>query len=285
MNPPGIETGLTLKDIPAFRRAVRSWFRENGRSLPFRYEPDPYRVLVSEVMLQQTPVERVVPRYFAFVERFPAFSDLAEGSLRDVLSAWQGLGYNRRALSLHETAKEVVSGFAGALPRDPRILKGFPGIGPATAASVPVFAFNEPHAFLETNIRRVFLHFFFSCAERPVSDREILPLAEAALDRKDPRSWHYALMDLGSTLKKHVPAPNRRSLHHARQGPFKGSNREIRGLVLRLLLEIGPLQERGLLDEIGEKSGAARGRVRGIVGDLVREGLLGKKAGRLFIPG
>ncbi len=151
---------------------------------------------------------------------------------------WQGLGYNRRAKYLQESAKKVVNEFGGTLPQDQKILATFPGIGAATAASICTFAFNAPVAFIETNIRRVFIHHFFNDAES-VSDKDILPMVESTLDRENPREWYWALMDYGAHLAKTMPNPNRRSKHYTKQSKFEGSNRQIRGAIVRLLLDQG----------------------------------------------
>ena len=189
--------GRTIPGIPEFQRIVLSHYEKSGRRMPWRDTPDPYPVLVSEIMLQQTQVERVIVKFPAFVSAFPDFPSLAAAPLPDVLSAWQGLGYNRRALALRACAEIVVSRYRGALPADPGILSGFPGIGHATASSICAFAFNMPVVFIETNIRRVFIHFFFPGACK-VSDSEILPLVEQALLPGEPPrlvlgadgSWH-----------------------------------------------------------------------------------------------
>lgn len=220
----------------AFREIVLSYFAENGRDLPWRRTRDPYRILVSEFMLQQTQVTRVLPKYEEFLEAFPDFESLAAAPLASVLRRWQGLGYNRRALALKRTAEMVVKEHGGRLPREEAVLRGFPGIGPATAAAVAAFAFGDAHPFLETNIRAAFLHHFFPLDD-DVPDSVLHPLAEAALDREDPRTWHYALMDYGSMLKRAHDNPSRRSRHHTRQPVFQGSRRQLRAAVLRVVLD------------------------------------------------
>ncbi len=187
-------------------------------------------------MLQQTQVERVQEKYRAFIAAFPDLSSLSRAPLKDVLSIWQGLGYNRRAIALQRTAQEVIEKNKGGFPSSVDALMQFPGIGRATASAIAAFAFNRPVVFLETNIRRVFIHFFFQERE-DVRDVELLPLVEEALDLSNPREWYYALMDYGSMLKKAVPNPNRKSVHYQRQAPFEGSQRQLRGLLLRNLLQ------------------------------------------------
>jgi A/G-specific adenine glycosylase len=232
--------GASPAAIAAFRAQILDHYARFGRDLPWRRTHDPYAVLVSEVMLQQTQVSRVLGRWERFLERFPGFDALAAAPLAEVLSEWQGLGYNRRAANLRRIAETVVRESGGALPRDPAVLQTLPGLGAATAASVSVFAYGTPVAFIETNVRAVYLHVFFADTDG-VRDAELVPIAEAALDREDPDRWHWALMDYGVELKRSLPNPSRRSAHHARQGRFEGSSRQLRGKVLRALLAAGPL--------------------------------------------
>jgi len=278
--PPGT-AGRYLPDrsgILAFRSMVRRYYRQHGRQMAWRQSTDPYRILVSEIMLQQTQVERVTVKYPEFVAAFPDFDALAAAPLADILRAWQGMGYNRRAIALQKCAVLVRDEFDGVLPRDPKTLVQFPGIGKATASSIAAFAFNQPVVFIETNIRRVFIHFFFQDRDT-VFDNDILPLVQSALDKKDPRTWYWALMDLGSTLKKIRDNPNRRSAHYTKQSAFEGSDRKIRGLVLRLLLSSGGME----IAEIAKRVPADPDRVRRIVTSLENEGFLGRSGNRIVV--
>ena len=187
-------------------------------------------------MLQQTQTGRVEDKFTAFIARFPTIQVLAEAPFSEVLRYWKGLGYNRRAKYLHDTARTVVEEFDSVLPDDPAVLVRFPGIGQATAASISVFAFNQPHAFVETNIRTVFIHFFFP-DRSTVADDEILDLVAQTMDRDNPRDWFYALMDYGVMLKKMVGNLSRRSSGYRKQSRFEGSDRQLRGRILALLLE------------------------------------------------
>ena len=226
---------MTTSKTKEFQELIWDYYHDNARDMPWREDPNPYGVVVSEVMLQQTQVSRVMEKFPEFVGRFDGFMSLAQASPADVITVWQGLGYNRRALNLHRLAKMVVDEYGGELPSDPSDLVKLPGIGPGTAGSIAAFAFDAPVVFIETNIRRVFIHHFFEDREG-VDDKELMPLVEEALDKEHPREWYYALMDYGTYLAKTVPNPNRRSRHHTRQSKFEGSDRQIRGAILRALV-------------------------------------------------
>lgn len=263
-----------MSDAGEFRQAVYAHYRERGRSFPWRETRDPYRILVSEFMLQQTQTERVIPKYQAWLERYPTTKSLAEASLKDILALWSGLGYNRRARNLQEACRAVEALYGGSIPREARLLETLPGIGPYTAGAVSTFAFGEPNVFIETNIRSVFIHFFFTGRER-VTDRMILPLIEETLDRGDPRSWYYALMDYGSALKRTVGNPSRSSAHHVRQASFQGSRREARGAVLRRLSTLGDSRA----STIAEEEGIELKRILDALKDLSSEGFVAEKDG------
>jgi len=225
---------LSKVKTESFQQFIWDFYKKNGRPFAWRNIEDPYCVVVSEIMLQQTKKHRVEKKYDAFIEAFPTFKDLAEGSLRDVLSLWQGLGYNRRAKALYTIAQKVMNEFDGVLLQSPEILQTFPGIGAATAGSICAFAFNMPTVFIETNVRAVFLHHFFAHKEG-VKDQELFPLIAQAVDQDNPREWYYALMDYGVMLKKQHANPNKRSAHYTTQSKFEGSDRQIRGIILKLL--------------------------------------------------
>jgi len=239
-------TALTARRAAAFRTTVYGYYERHGRRFPWRETADPYRILVSEVMLQQTQAPRVLLKYEEFVRLFPDAATLAAASLHDVLSAWQGLGYNRRALALKQSAERIVTLHGGIVPRDEESLVSLPGVGPATACAVRVFAFNEPVILIETNIRAVFIH-HFPPQEESVADSNLRPLIEKTLDRNNPRRWYNALMDYGTFLKKAHANPARKSAHHRRQSPFEGSVRQVRGAILRLILEEVKLSKRDLI--------------------------------------
>lgn len=227
---------LSASAIRDFRDVVYEYFRANRRLFPWRDPSDPYDILVSEVMLQQTQADRVVPKYREFVRVFPTISALASASAKEVLALWQGLGYNRRAVMLKRAAEAVVADYGGVLPTEEAELVKLPGVGPYTASAIAAFAGNRPTVVIETNIRSVYIHHFFGDREG-VRDAEIVPLIEQTLDSESPREWYSALMDYGAMLKKTGVNPNRRSAHYVRQGTFEGSSRQLRGQIVKALLE------------------------------------------------
>ncbi len=261
---------LSARAVQKFRRTVYGYYKTHKRMLPWRDIDDPYRVLVSEIMLQQTQASRVLVYYDVFVRRFPTIAALSRAPLRDVLTAWQGLGYNRRALSLKKIADIVMMRHAGKIPLTLEALEGLPGIGKATAAEVYVFSLDKPAVFIETNIRSVFIRSFFPARTRVVHDKTLAPLVSQTLDRRNPRQWYYALMDYGVFLKKHYPNPSRKSAHYRRQSRFEGSRRQLRGRILTLLLGDGTHTESSLCVRLR----VARHTVREVLAQLAREGLI-----------
>jgi len=256
-------------EVTGFRQMVYGYYGSHGRSLPWRETRDPYAILVSEIMLQQTQVDRVREKYREFLDEFPGFDQLARAELSRVLSVWQGLGYNRRAVSLRLCAQAVVDSYEGELPSHVTALEALPGIGPYTARAVAAFAFGEPTPFIETNIRSVFIHHFFPEREA-VRDSEILPLVERTLDRERPRDWYYALMDFGAMLKKAGVNPGRLSAHHSRQSPFRGSNREQRSLILKSILAAPGISAAQLVSALAGEAAAVHRNLQ----QLEREGFI-----------
>ncbi|HWH16400.1 MAG TPA: A/G-specific adenine glycosylase [Candidatus Paceibacterota bacterium] len=222
-----------------FRETVYAHYEREGRHhLPWRRTRDPYRILVSEIMLQQTQVDRVRPLYARFLERFPTVAALAEAPLREVLVLWQGLGYNRRARMLHDAAKAIVATHGGKVPKDIQALEALPGIGHYTARAVAAFAYNADVVFVETNLRTAVIHEFFKDREE-VRDTEILAVLAKAHPAGESRRWYAALMDYGAHLKRSGVRVNAKSATYVKQAPFRGSEREARGALLRALAK-GP---------------------------------------------
>jgi A/G-specific adenine glycosylase len=267
---------LTLARVRAFQKIIYGHYDTQGRDLPWRKKLNPYRVLVSEIMLQQTQVERVIEKFQEFLEAFPDFNALADAPLPRLLTIWQGMGYNRRALALKALAQKVVAEHRGKLPREPESLIALPGIGPYTAGAIVAFAFNRPVVFMDTNIRRVYIHEFFHDRDN-IHDDEIIPFLERTMDSEHPRIWYNALMDYGTKLKKEHVNPNRRSAHYARQSPFENSNRQVRGRILNVLVKEASLTQA----QIVLRSGMDRARVKQNLAQLIEEGFI-KKKGRSF---
>jgi A/G-specific adenine glycosylase len=239
-------------DFAEFQKLVRRRGQELYRDMPWRRDTRPYYILVSELMLQQTQVARVIPKFEAFTMQFPDIRTLAAAPLADVLRLWSGLGYNRRAKYLHEAARRLMTEYTGDMPADYEQLKKLPGIGPGTAGALMAYAFNQPVVFIETNVRTVYFHYFFE-PDKKVSDRELVPLIEATIDTNHPREFYWALMDYGTWLKQNVQKNTGQSVHYKKQSKFKGSIREVRGHIVRLLGEgdmtLECLQEKVLPDE------------------------------------
>ncbi len=301
---------------PQFQKLVWDYYKKSGRhDMAWRKTWNSYRILVSEVMLQQTQVARVEKFYPTFVRMWPTFRTLAKAKTADVLRAWQGLGYNRRAIALQKLAKIVVKDYGGKLPADREKLESLPGIGCGTSGSLMAFAFNQPAVFIETNIRRIFIHHFFP-NRRKVKDIEIEGLVKKTLEifrkrqrsispiipskegtrasrfksmdprlreddtkgRQQAREWYWALMDYGTMLgeKSRIAPktnPNLRSRHYVRQSKFAGSDRELRGAILRTCLQkkrASVVTLTRFLDEPSE-------RVRAICAKLRAEGFLIRK--------
>ena len=258
--------------ITALRAQILAHYREYGRhDLPWRMSEadgsfDPYKILVSEMMLQQTQVPRVVPKYAAFLRQFPTIAILADAPLGSVLAAWQGLGYNRRAKFLWQAARTIAQDLGGTVPESAEELTKLPGVGENTAGAILAYTLNEPAIFVETNIRTVLIHHFF--ADRTdISDNELKPLLTKALDTHNPRQFYWALMDYGSYLKQTVGNLSRASKGYAKQSKFTGSRRQLRGRIVRSLLA-GPMKRMTLLEQLSDI------RTDDVVKELEIEGLI-----------
>lgn len=204
------------------------------RDMPWRTDTRPYYVLVSELMLQQTQVDRVIPKFNAFIAAFPDERTLAQASLADVLILWQGLGYNRRAKYLHDAATMIIDDFDGSFPSTKDALLRLPGVGPNTAGAIMSYAFNQPTVFIETNVRTVYFHHFFPDGDK-VADTQLVPLIEQTIDCEHPRQFYWALMDYGSWLKRQGVGKITQSHHYTKQSKLEGSVRQVRGQIITQL--------------------------------------------------
>lgn len=231
-----------------FVETVKNYYLEKRRDFPWRETTNPYFIFLSEICLQQTQTSRVISKFEELTKAFPTVESLANATFAEVLSYWSGLGYNRRAKYLLEAAKIVVEKYDGVFPQDPLLLDKLPGVGFNTAAAIVVYSFNTPVAFIETNIRRVYIHHFFE-DKGNVTDAEILVIVNSTMDRENPREWFWALMDYGAYLSKVIVNPNRRSKTYSRQSTFTGSVRQVRGSVLRILLK-GHANFETILDQV-----------------------------------
>ena len=263
---------LSTRRVQAFRRKVWRFYAQNGRSLPFRRTTDPYRITVAEFMLQQTQVERVIPKYKAWIKRWPTWKSLADATPRQLLTAWSGLGYNRRALYLGKLAGIICERFNGKLPDDPIQLLTLPGIGAYTANAVLIFAHNRPLVTIDTNIRRVILHEFALPASTARADLE--EIARRLLPRGRARDWHNALMDYSRIALPgrltHIPPATM-------QSTFKGSQREIRGVIIKSLIGAGRVS----LAEISRLSKRPLPDVRRAAESLQKDGII--RMGKRFV--
>lgn len=289
-----MEHGPDRHVLDQFVERVWSEGRRTFRDLPWRRSRDPYEILVSEVMLQQTQVARVIGYHERWLAEFPDLEALASAPLSVVLANWQGLGYNRRAIALKRLAEQVVEtarrdGAAAELPSGEAELRALPGVGPATAAGVRAFAFDLPGIYLETNVRAVALHELFADAAG-VPDREIVPLLEQALEIAaargiGPRDWYFAMLDYGAYLKRTNPNPSRRSAHHARQSRFEGSRRQKRAELLRAVMEEPGLPASEYAERVRDRAAVDTAEAESVLGDLAAEGFLVREGDSWLVAG
>ncbi len=261
-----------------------AYYEAHGRNeLPWRIldangQIDPYHVMVSEIMLQQTQVGRVIPKYEQFLARFPDVQSLASAPLADVLTMWSGLGYNRRAKFLWQAAQMIVAEYNGVFPRTAPELVKLPGIGVNTAGAIVAYAFDRPVTFIETNVRTVLIHHFFA-DEADVADKQLLPILQQimddivsdAIEGRSARTWHWALMDYGTYLKQTVGNMSRQSKTYAKQSAFHGSKRQVRGQILKILSTTGKQSVQMLQTKIADE------RLESVLEDLVREEFISLK--------
>ncbi len=275
-----LEEGPTKDQAVYFSRWLWAWYAQHRRTFFWREHISSYQVFVSEVMLQQTQTKRVAEKLPVFLERFGSFEQLAAACNADILLAWQGFGYNRRALYIRDAARKVVEDFDGRLPDAPDLLQTLPGIGPATAASICAYAYDKPVLFVETNIRTVLLYVFFSQTQAvKVSDRVLLELMGFLLPEKNFRDWYYALTDLGVCIKKQHGNYNRKSAAYTKQSRFEGSRRQVRGKVLKMLLAL-PYQS---IEDLAREIERPYEIVAAVVNELHCEGHIQQQQGVWFV--
>src|SRR5574344_34959 len=284
MKDEAITRKLSLNEIQKFQKKILQFATANYRDFPWRNTVDPYEILVSEVMLQQTQTERVVPKYVEWLAAFPTVQSLAKASLTEVLTHWSGLGYNRRARFLQQAAQIVVQKDAGKCPTDAILIDQLPGVGEYTAKAVACFAFGAKEVFIETNIRTVFINEFFQndgsaidsvdiTNKKGIDDKTIIPLIEQTVYEKDVRLWYYALMDYGAHIKKEVVNPNRRSKSYTKQSKFSGSLRQARGAIIRQLTKI----KTATIEEIAAQEEVDVQKLKQAAALLVKEKMIVKK--------
>jgi A/G-specific adenine glycosylase len=259
-------------EIGGFRETVLSRYRKEGRKLPWR-GADPWGVMVSEFMLQQTRVTRVMSFWENWMRLWPTPASLARASGEEAMRAWNGLGYNRRCYFLKNSASVIMKEHNGIVPEKTEMLRELPGVGPYMAGAIACFGYNRAEVFIETNIRSAMIHCFFP-GRNDVRDAEIFPILEAALDRRDPKTWYYALMDYGAALKK-SGNPGRRSAYYTRQSPFIGSFRQARGKVIRTLASMGPSN----MNEIETASGLTGEKLYRVLEKLEGESMVAEAGG------
>lgn len=250
-----------------FKKIVWKYYQEYGRIFRWRSDPSPYNVFVSEFMLQQTQTSRVQTKFDEFISQYPTIESLASAEWKDVLTSWIGLGYNRRAKNLHNSAQLIVNTYSSTIPSDKESLLSLPGIGEYTSSAIRSFAFNIPDAMIETNIRTVYLYHFFE-NQVSVKDKDILHLVEQTLSLTQPREWYWALMDYGVYLKSLFPTINSQSSHYKKQSKFKGSDRELRAKIIKKLTQQNNITKTTLYNEFDDV------RVAKILSSLVKEGLI-----------
>jgi len=223
---------LSQEMIQQFQKKVLSFYQKQKRDLPWRNTTDPYKILLSEFMLQQTQVVRVVPFYERWITKWPTIHALASASRAEVLKMWMGLGYNTRAIHLHKAAQKIVSKHKGDVLKAMKHYKEIPGVGKYTSHAVQIFATNDNLVTVDTNIRRIFIHEFH--LPETITEKELWKLAEQCLPPGKSRDWHNALMDYGAlslTAQKTGIKPK------TQQSRFEGSDRQIRAQILRRLLK------------------------------------------------
>jgi A/G-specific adenine glycosylase len=275
---------ISSKRIREFQKTLFQWWAKNKRDLPWRHTRDPYNIVVSEVMLQQTQVLRVITKYREFIERYPTVGDLAEASPGDVLRMWKGLGYNRRALYLRRMAQIIVATYHGKFPKSEKLLVELPGVGIYTARALLVFAYEEEVACVDTNIRKIITHFFFN--DIPQRPSIIQSVADQLVPRGKSWEWHQALMDFGALRLSLELTPSKRSVQASRKKsiPFKETNRFYRGEIIDMLREKKYIETK-IINYIYNRYNKQEYEIQNIINSLIKDGLVTRKKNILSLPG
>lgn len=263
---------ITSNQIKSFQKKVLIFYNKEGRDLPWRKTTNRYFIFVSEIMLQQTQVNRVIKKYNEWIKIFPTIKKLAQANLKDVLFAWSGLGYNSRGKRLWDAAKIIVEKYNGIIPETVEELKTLPGIGPYTARSILIFADNKNIATVDTNIRRIFIHQFK--LNEKISDKELFSLAEKLLPKNKSRDWHNGLMDYGQviTARKTGIKPK------TQQSTFNGSHRQYRAKIVKYLTT----KESITLQKAKKEFSESPYNLKEILTELEEEGII-KKEGMKYL--
>jgi A/G-specific adenine glycosylase len=273
-------SGLKKKAI--LKKSVWDYYGIHKRNqLPWRKKITPYRIWISEVMLQQTQADRVIGFFNEWMKQFPTIEILSNAPQSEILKLWKGLGYNSRALRIKKTAEIIMKDYRGIFPKTYNEILMLPGIGPYTAGAISAFAYNRSIEIIETNIRRVYIHHFFS-DKKSIHDKDLLPLIKETVDDTNPREWYWALMDYGSHLSKVIPNPNKKSRHYTVQKKFKGSDRQIRGKILEILLEKNTISINSIFEKIQNLS-SDNDRIEIIISAMEQEGFLTIKKDKIIL--
>jgi len=265
--------------ISAFQDMIFLWWQEHKRDLPWRKTRDPYRILVSEVMLQQTQVSRVLPKYDEFLRVFSDVNALSQASTAQVLRLWHGMGYNRRALYLKKTAETVRDMYGGIFPEDEQSLTKLPGLGRYTARAILVFAYEKDVAMVDTNIRQIITHFFYKGKQQ--REKTILDMADTLFPRGRSWEWHQALMDYGALEMSRVRG--KRVSVGRKQAPFRDSNRYYRGRVIDVL-RVGEADEWKMVADFSRQYDKPAEYFTGVIGQLIKDGLVERRGTRITLP-
>lgn len=252
-----------MTSVTDFQQIVWNYYKEHKRSLPWRETFDPYKIWLSEIMLQQTQIPRVIKKYELFLQNYPTIDHLVHAEFSEILKLWKGLGYNRRARFLQETANIISKKYNSQFPNTKEELLSLPGIGDYTASAISTFAFKNPEIVIETNIRTAIIHHFVRGSsksgsasswededKKKIGESVIQEFIDKTLDRSNPRDWYYALMDYGAFIKKTVGNLNRMSKKYTTQSKFEGSRRQVRGRILEALISYQSLSETELFSKI-----------------------------------